>query len=121
MARLIRRPAALAAVVLAGALLTACGGGTNPDALATCRGVHRAAVAYNRSVHERGPAARREALAAKQDLADVEQDAGLANSSDGSYNALMTLLQQSQVLPLANVMPALEQTCSAITSSTNSF
>lgn len=118
MARLKRGLAAFAAVAASAAGLSACGGGPNADALAACRGVHQASVAFNRSLHDRGAAAARDLEDAKRDLADVSQDAGLANSADGSYNALMTLLQQAQDLPLANVMPALRSTCRGITSST---
>ncbi len=121
MARLTARLAALAAVAASAAGLSACGGGPNSDALAACRGVHRAHAAYVRSLHERGAAAAADVRSAERDLANVGQDAGLANSADGSYNALMTLLQQAQDLPLDRVMPALAQTCRAITSSTGFF
>jgi hypothetical protein len=100
-------------------LLASCGGGPNTDAVAACKGVHLALAAYHRSL-----AAPTRALAAA-DVADavhqlalVQHDAAMANSADGSYNALMTLLQESQELPFANVAPALGAACSAVTSPT---
>jgi len=41
----------------------------------------------------------------------------MANSQDGSYDALMTLLQQAQEgVPFHDVAPALRAACAAVTS-----
>ena len=100
-------------------LLASCGGGPNGDAVATCRGVHRALVAYDRSLTATTPAAGAADVAeALHDMALVQHDASMANSADGSYNALMTLVQQAQELPFGNVAAALRATCASISSPT---
>jgi hypothetical protein len=43
----------------------------------------------------------------------------MANSSDGSYTALMTLVQQAQEVPFGDVVKALKVVCSTIDSPTN--
>jgi hypothetical protein len=109
-----------AALLAAGVGLAACGGGTNSDALAACRGVHAAIADYDRSLQAASSAQRAaDLLSAEREVASVQQDAALANSADGGYNALMTLLQQAQEVPFHDVVPALTQVCSTITSPTN--
>lgn len=119
MARLIR-PLGVAAVALAASLaLAACGGGANASAVRACKGVHLALLAYDRSLVASNPAAAQSDLAqAVRDVAAVQGDAAMANSQDGSYDALMTLIQQAQELPFANVAPALKASCATITSPT---
>jgi hypothetical protein len=99
--------------------LASCGG-ANSDAVAACHGVKRALVAYDQSLHAPSAAA---AVADQQqathDAAAVESDAAMAASADGSYAGLMTLLQQAQELPFANVAAGLRSACSSITSGVN--
>jgi hypothetical protein len=117
----LSRPLALAAAGVAAAIgLAACGGGSNADAIAACRGVHRAVIAYDASLTARSSAARAADLrTAAHDVALVQQDAAMANSGDGSYDALMTLLQQAQEVPFSDVVPALTTVCKTIDSPTN--
>ncbi len=120
MARLTRRLAAGAAAVASAIGLASCGGGANGEAIAACRGVHLAIVAYDASLTARTSAQRAaDLLDATHQISLVQQDGALANSSDGSYDALMTLLQQAQEVPFKDVEPALAQVCSEVTSSSN--
>jgi hypothetical protein len=108
------------AIVAAAAGLASCGGGANDDAVAACRGVHRAVAAYDASRTAPTAAARAADLQrASRAVALVQQDAAMANSSDGSYDALMTLLQQAQEVPFGDVVDALTTVCKTIDSPTN--
>jgi hypothetical protein len=108
-------------MLLAAAIgLASCGGGTNADALKTCHGVHLALVDYVRSRSAPTPGARRADLRdAQHQMALVQADAAMANSQDGSFDALMTLVQESQEMAFANVAAALRGACAAITSTTS--
>ena len=122
MARLNRRVVVAAGLLAAGIGLASCGGGTNSDALAACRGVHTAIVDYDGSLRATTAAERAaDLLSAERVIASVQQDAALANSADGGYNALMPLLQQAQEVPFRDVVPALTQVCGTITSPTNNL
>lgn len=117
MAGLTRRAAVVATLLAAAIGLASCGGGTNADAVTTCHGVHLALIDYHRSLHAATPAARRADLReAQHQMALVQAAAAMANSQDGTYNALMTLVQQSQEMAFAYVAPALSSACAAITS-----
>lgn len=119
MARLSRRLGLAAAAVAAAAGLAACGGGQNADAVAACHGVHLALAAYTRSLTAPTKAqVTADLLDAQHQVALVMHDAAMANSQDGSYDALMTLLQQAQEVPFANVVPALRAECTAVDSTT---
>lgn len=108
------------AVAVAGIALAACGGGASDDAVAACRGVHVAITDYDRSLTAPTKAlAATDVAAAQHQIAEVMSDGAMADSGDGSYNALMTLLQQAQEVPFANVVPALRASCAFITSPTN--
>ena len=117
MARLTRR-IVLGTVPMSGAVgLSSCGGGTNADAVAACRGVHRALVDYDRSLHAPTPAiAADDLLDAQHQIALEMHDAAMANSEDGAYNALMTLMQQAQEVPFNDVANALRAACKAVNS-----
>lgn len=120
MARLTRRASVAVAIAAATIGLASCGGGANQDALAACRGIHHALISYDRSLHAPSPAvAAAEQQQATHDAAGVESVAAMAASDDGAYAGLMTLLQQSQELPFANVAPALRSACSSISAGTN--
>jgi hypothetical protein len=73
---------------------------------------------YARAERARSPAARSSELrAAHHQIALVQSDAALANSADGTYDALMTLVQEASVMSFANVAASLRVTCQAITQS----
>lgn len=117
----LTRGATVAATLLAAAIgLASCGGGPNADALKTCHGVRLALIDYHRSLHAPTPAASRADLrSAQHQMVLILSAAAMANSQDGTYNALMTLVQQSQEMSFAYVAPALQSACAAITSSTS--
>jgi hypothetical protein len=119
-ARLSRRIASAVAVVAAAAGLAACGGGANTDAIATCHGVHLAIVAYDASLTAPTSASKQsDLLRATHEISLVQQDAAMANSSDGSYDALMTLVQQAEEVPFKDVVSSLTTVCKTIDSPTN--
>jgi hypothetical protein len=119
-ARLNRRLASVVAGVAAAAGLAACGGGANTDAIAACHGVHLAITAYDASLTAHTAAARNADLDdATHQIALVQQDAAMANSSDGSYDALMTLVQQAEEVPFGDVVSSLTAVCKTIDSPTN--
>jgi len=121
-ARLARRLGLVATLAASAIGLASCGGGANPDALTACRGIHRALLAYDQSLHARTRAARGALQQqATDDAAAVEHDAAMAASADGGYAGLMTLLQQSQELPFADVAPGLRGACNSINAGTNGF
>jgi hypothetical protein len=100
--------------------LASCGGGTNADALKTCHGVRLAAMDVERAKHAPSLAARRaDLLDAQRQMANVVADAAMANSQDGSFDALMTLVQESQEMGFPTVEPALLFACRAINSPTS--
>ena len=120
MARLTRRAGVAVALAAAAIGLASCGGGANQDAIAACRGIHRALVSYDRSLHARSAAAANaDQEAATHDAAAVEGEAAMAASADGAYAGLATLLQESQELPFANVAVGLQSACVSINSGTN--
>lgn len=120
MARLKRRAGVAVALAAAAIGLASCGGGANQDAVAACRGIHRALVSYDRSLHApSAAAANADDRQATHDAAGVESQAAMAASADGAYSGLATLLQQAQELPFANVAAGLQSACAAINSGTN--
>jgi hypothetical protein len=119
-ARLTKRASVAVAIAAAAIGLASCGGGANQDAIAACRGIHRALVSYDRSLHApNAAAAAADQQEATHDAAGAESDAAMAASADGSYAGLATLLQQSQELPFANVATGLQSACAEINSGTN--
>jgi hypothetical protein len=101
-------------------VLASCGGGTNADAVKTCKGVRLAAIDVHRAQQADSLAVRRaDLLDAQRQMANVVADAAMANSQDGSFDALMTLVQQSQELGFPTVESALRNACKAINSPTS--
>jgi hypothetical protein len=116
-ARLTRGLAAGVAAVVASVALASCGGGTNTDAVAACKGVRIALREWDRSLHAPSEAARRaDVRAVEHQVALVVAVAAMANSQDGSYDALMTQLQQAEEESFGTVAPALRASCDAISS-----
>jgi hypothetical protein len=119
---LTRRAGVVTAFVAAAIALASCGGGANGDALKACHGVHLALGAYHQALAARTSAARAADLSdAEHQISLVQSDAALADSADGGYDALMTLLQQAQELPFRDVAPALAAVCIAVTSPTSTL
>lgn len=120
MARLTRQ-AGVAAVIAAATIgLASCGGGANPDALAACRSIRQALKVYDRSLHAPSRAvAATEQQEASDLAAGAENEAAMAASADGAYGGLMTLLQQTQEVPFADVALGLRSACTTVNSPTN--
>ncbi|MHB1968773.1 MAG: hypothetical protein ACYCPK_00860 [Acidimicrobiales bacterium] len=121
MARLGR--AALLAVTLLTATLglSACGtGGAVADARASCVYVHRALALQARSRAPGLPSARRAYLAswAVAVLLKGTPAAAQATSADGSWNPLMTTINEAERVPLENLVATLTRMCAIADSST---
>jgi hypothetical protein len=115
--------AALVAVALSAAALglSACGtGGAVADARASCAYVHRALALQARSDAPGLSDARRAALRSRAVavLLKGTPAAARATSSDGSWNPLMTTINEAERVPLANLVATLTRMCSIADSST---
>ena len=116
-----RRVAGVAAVVAASLALTACShGAAVSNAKTACERVTSSLATLKAS---RAPglsateAANLEAKA-KAELFSALHYAGEANSGDGSYNSLMTTIQEANRVPEALLVPSLSRQCSVILSKT---
>lgn len=120
MARLSRLRGLLVALVLAGVTLSACGaGGAVNDARSSCRLVKRALAVQAQSEFAGISAATRTTLQAKamNELLKATPMAAAATSADGSWNALMTTINESERVPLQNLVPSLTRLCKVADSS----
>ncbi len=82
--------------------------------------MHHAAIDVRRAARAPSAAARKADLYdAQAAMAGVVADAAMANSEDGSFDALMTLVQESQEMGFPNVEPALLYACKRIESPTS--
>ncbi len=120
MARL-SRPLVVVALFTSALLLSSCGtGGAVADARAACRSVHRALATQRRSQAAGISGARRDDLEnlALAQLLRATPAAAAATSIDGSWNALMTTINESERVPLDNLVPALTRLCRVADSST---
>ncbi len=121
MARLGR--AALVAVALLSAALglSACGtGGAVADARASCVYVHRALALQARSNAPGLGAGQRGALRSRAVavLLKGTPAAARATSSDGSWNPLMTTINEAERVPLPDLVATLTRMCAIADSST---
>ena len=110
-----------AVVLSAGILLSACGTGSAvAEARASCRFVHRAVVLQLESESKGLSASAREALQgrAMSELLKGTSSAAAATSSDGSWNALQTTIEEAQRVPILNLIPSLTRLCKVANSST---
>lgn len=120
MARLARVLGSLVAIVLTGVVLSSCGaGGAVTDARAACVVVKRAIILENRSDAPSLSAARRATLEgqAMSELLKATPKAADATSLDGSWNALMTTINESERVPLKDLVPSLTRLCRVADSS----
>ncbi len=117
----VTRVAPLLALVLASATLSACGtGGAVSDARASCKFVHRA-IALQLQSDSPGLSATKQAslqAGAMSQLLKATQSAADATSIDGSWNALMTTINEAERVPLRNLVPSLTRLCKVADSST---
>jgi len=120
-ARLARTFGALATLTVTGALLSACGSsGAVADARRSCVDVKAALVLHERSVQPGLSSGQVNILNAKavSELLKATPLAAAATSLDGSWNPLMTTINEAERVPLANLVPSLTRLCKVADSST---
>ncbi len=121
MARVARVLAPLSALVLASVVLSSCGtNGAVADARASCVLVKRAITIQSQSEAPNLTSTRRDSLEgrAMSELLKATPKAADATSIDGSWNALMTTINESERVPLKNLVPSLTRLCKVADSST---
>lgn len=120
MARLTRTLVVVALLTSALALSSCGGSGAVAQARAACRDVARAVATQRRSQAPGLSTERRDQLEnlALAQLLKATPAAAAATSIDGSWNALMTTINEAERVPLANLIPALTRLCAVANSST---
>lgn len=119
MAALTRRGVSLAAsLVLAGGMLAACAGNGTALARQACGSVDRAVADYRAADGQVGEAAAQLRARANRHLMDAQALAAQATSADGTWNAMMTILQERNKIGAQRVLPLLISTCKMARSST---
>jgi len=120
-ARVVRVLGPISALVVASVVLSSCGtSGAVTDARASCVLVKRAIVIQTQSEAPTISAHRRAVLEgrAMSELLKATPSAADATSLDGSWNALMTTINESERVPLKNLVPSLTRLCKVADSST---
>ncbi|MEO9180084.1 MAG: hypothetical protein ABI298_00360 [Acidimicrobiales bacterium] len=120
MARLTRLLAPLAALFIASITLSSCGtGGAVSDARSSCRFVKEALVTQAQSESSGISATSRARLQGKamNELLKATPLAAAATSADGSWNALMTTINEAERVPLENLASSLTRLCKVADSS----
>lgn len=120
MARVIRVLGPLTALVIASVALSSCGtNGAVADARASCVLVKRAIALQNQSEAPDLTTTERATLGgrAMSELLKATPAAADATSIDGSWNALMTTINESERVPLKNLVPSLTRLCQVADSS----
>ena len=120
MARLVRVLGPFAALVLASVVLSACGtSGAVTDARASCVLVKRAIALQTQSEAPSLTSSQRTTLEgrAMSELLKATPAAANATSLDGSWNALMTTINESERVPLKDLVPSLTRLCKVADSS----
>ena len=121
MARVVRVLGSLTAIVLASVALSSCGtNGAVADARASCVLVKRAIALQTQSEAPHLSATQRASIEgrAMSELLKATPRAADATSIDGSWNALMTTINESERVPLKNLVPSLTRLCKVADSST---
>ncbi len=121
MARVVRVLGPLTALVLASVILSSCGtNGAVADARASCVLVKRAIAIQVRSEAPNLSANRRASLEGRAmgELLKATPMAADATSLDGSWNALQTTINESERVPLKDLIPSLTRLCKVANSAT---
>jgi hypothetical protein len=119
-ARIVRALGLLTALVVASVALSSCGtNGAVGDARASCVLVKRAISLQLQSEAPHLTSSRRASLEgrAMSELLRATPKAADATSIDGSWNALMTTINESERVPLKNLVPSLTRLCQVADSS----
>jgi hypothetical protein len=120
-ARVVRLLVPLSALVLSSVVLSSCGtNGAVADARASCVLVKRAVALQSQSEVPTLTPTRRNSLEgqAMSELLKATPKAADATSIDGSWNALMTTINESERVPLKNLVPSLTRLCKVADSTT---
>jgi hypothetical protein len=107
-------------LLAAGIVLSSCGSsGAIADARTSCRSVKAALVLEKQSERSGLSSAQQSRLQARAmgDLLKATQPAANATSLDGSWNPLMTTINEAERVPLSNLIPALTRLCRVADSS----
>lgn len=121
MARLTRPLTSVLAILLASVALSSCGvGAAVNEARASCVIVDRALKLQAQSQAPGLSSAERLALQANalSELLKATPAAAAATSIDGSWNPLMTTINEAERVPLSNLVPSLTRLCQVANSST---
>lgn len=121
MARLTRALGLVATLTLASVALASCGtSGAVSDARHSCVDVKRALATQRQSEEVGLTPARRTTLEARalSQLLKATPSAAAATSIDGSWNPLMTTINEAERVPLANLVTSLTRLCKVADSST---
>ena len=121
MARVVRLLVPFSALVLSSVVLSSCGtNGAVADARASCVLVKRAVALQSQSEVPTLTPTQRNSLEgqAMSELLKATPKAADATSIDGSWNALMTTINESERVPLKNLVPSLTRLCKVADSST---
>ena len=121
MARLRRTTSVIVALLVTGVTLSSCGTGSAvSQARRACRDVNAALTIYSRSQRAGLSAADRAQLeaSAMSTLLKATPAAAAATSLDGSWNPLMTTINEAERVPLKNLIPSLTRLCQVANSST---
>ena len=121
MARLARRLGVLVSLSVASVALSSCGtGGAVADARLSCQSVHQALALQAHSEIPGITASRRSALQADamSALLKATPAASAATSIDGSWNPLMTTINEAERVPLQDLVASLTRLCQVADSST---
>ena len=121
MARVVRLLVPLSALVLSRVVLSSCGtNGAVADARASCVLVKRAVALQSQSEVPTLTPTQRNSLEgqAMSELLKATPKAADATSIDGSWNALMTTINESERVPLKNLVPSLTRLCKVADSTT---
>ena len=114
MARLVRLAGVLATLTVSSALLASCGSGNaTTDVRHSCVYVKRALAIEARSEQPGLNASRRTALQADalSELLKATPDAAAATSIDGSWNPLMTTINEAERVPIPDLKATLTRLC----------
>jgi len=120
-ARVVRLLIPFSALVLSSVVLSSCGtNGAVADARASCVLVKRAVALQSQSEVPTLTPTQRNSLEgqAMSELLKATPKAADATSIDGSWNALMTTINESERVPLKNLVPSLTRLCKVADSTT---
>jgi hypothetical protein len=120
-ARLVRLAGLLATLTISSALLASCGtGNATSDVRHSCVFVKRALSIETESQQPGLSATRRQVLRsnALSELLKATPSAAAATSIDGSWNPLMTTINEAERVPIPDLEPSLTRLCRVANSQT---